>query len=187
MLAGIMFRAYLNPGEKILYVGHVHPFKIYTHFVKRAFFGFVIPGLFYLMVPPFWIAWGIWGIVGLIIMFDLFLDWYFDAIIITNQTLIDLQWEGIFNRSSSRIEYHTIEGVSYEVNGFWATILNFGNIAIDRIGAGKPVGLDGVAFPKTVEREILNAQNEFMRNKSFRDHQTLRDMITGMLTDHQIK
>lgn len=182
-----MFRAYLNPGEKILYVGHTHPITVYKPFIKRLFFGLAIPGLFYLMIPPFWMGWAIWGFAGLIMMFDLFLDWYFDALIITNQTLVDLEWQGIFRRSSTRIEYHTIEGVSYEVNGFWATILNYGDVTIERIGAGKIVGLKAVAFPKTCEREILDAQNEFMRNKSYRDHQTLRDMITSMMIDNQIK
>lgn len=187
MLANIMYRSYLNPGEKILYVGHVHPFTVYVDFLKHLFFGLALPGLFYLMMPPLWIAWAIWAGAGVLYMIHFYLDWYYDALLITNQSLIDLEWKGMFNRSSTRIEYHTIEGISYEVNGFWATILNFGDIGVERIGAGKPMGLDAIAFPKTVEREILEAQNEFMRNKSFRDHQSLKDLLASMLTDHQIK
>lgn len=184
MLANLLYRSHLNPGEKILYAAHVHPFTIYKDFVKHFFFGLALPGLFYLMMPPFWIAWAAWAALGVSSLFVFFLDWYFDALIITNQSLIDLQWTGFWNRSSTRIEYHTIEGVSYEMNGFWAIIMNYGNIGIERLGVGQPVGLDSVSFPKTVEREILNAQNEFMRNKSFRDHQSLKELLTGMMSDH---
>jgi len=117
-------------------------------------------------------------------MLVFYLDWYFDALVITNQSLIDLEWVGFWNRSSTRIEYHTIEGVSYEINGFWAVMMNYGDISIERLGVGQPVGLSAVSFPKSVEREILNAQNEFMRNKSFRDHQSLKELLTNMLSDH---
>ncbi|MBT5016137.1 hypothetical protein HN748_04765 [Candidatus Peregrinibacteria bacterium] len=187
MLASIMFRAYLNPGEKILYVAHVHPFTIYKSFLKHLFFGFALPGLFYLMMPPFWIVWASWGGIGALYMLLFYLDWYFDAILVTNQTIIDLEWTGIFKRSSSRVEYHTIEGVAYEVNGFWATVLNYGDLAIDRIGTGSQIGLKDVSFPKTAEREIMSAQNDFMRNKSFREHQTLKDLLAGMLQDYSNK
>lgn len=184
MLANIFYRSHLNPGEKIIYVAHVHPFTIYRSFIKHLFFGLALPGLFYLMMPPFWPAWGAWGAIGALSMLIFYLDWYFDALVITNQSLIDLEWVGFWNRSSTRIEYHTIEGVSYEVNGFWAVMMNYGDISIERLGVGQPVGLSAVSFPKSVEREILNAQNEFMRNKSFRDHQSLKELLTSMMSDH---
>jgi hypothetical protein len=184
MLANILYRSHLNPGEKILYVAHVHPFTIYRPFIKRFFFGLALPALFYLMMPPFWMVWAVWGGIGAINMGVFYLDWYFDALLITNQSLVDLEWTGFWNRSSTRIEYHTIEGVSYETNGFWAVIMNFGDLGIERLGVGKPVGVHNVSFPKSVEREILEAQNEFMRNKSFRDHQSLKDLLANMMRDY---
>jgi hypothetical protein len=184
MLPNIFYRSHLNPGETILHVAHVHPFTIYKDFIKHFFFGIALPGLFYILMPPLIYLWGGWVALGLISLFLFFLDWYFDALLITNQSLIDLQWEGVFHRSSTRIEYHTVEGVSYELNGFWAVILNYGNLSIERLGVGQPVGVDQVANPKSVEREILNAQNEFMKNKNFRDHHTLKDLLAGMLRDY---
>lgn len=184
MFANILYRSHLNPGEKILYVGHIHPFMVYAEFMSILFFGLALPGFFYFLMPPFWIVWAAWAGVGAIKLFFFGLNWYYDALLVTNQSLIDLQWEGIFNRASTRIEYHTIEGVSYEINGFWGTILNFGDFNIERTGSGKVVGLKSVSFPKTLEREILQSQNEFMRNKSFRDHQTLKDLLSNMIEDY---
>lgn len=184
LLANLFYRAHLNPGENILYVAHVHPITVYKDFITVVFFWLALPGFFYFLMPPLWIVWVSWAILGGLRLILLFLDWYYDALLITNQSLIDLQWEGIFRRTSTRIEYHTIEGVSYEINGFWATILNHGNLSIERIGSGKIVGLKHVSFPKQVEREILQAQNEFIRNKSFRDHQTLKDLLSSMMEDY---
>ena len=186
MFANILYRSHLNPGEKILYIAHVHPFTVYKQFLKYFSFGIALPGLFYLMMPPFWMVWAGWAGIGAIYMIFFFLDWYYDALLVTNQSLMDLQWEGIWNRSSTRIEYHTIEGVSYELKGFWSVIMNYGDIQIERLGVGQPVGLNAVSFPKTVEREILEAQNEFMRNKSFRDHQSLKDLLANMMKDYSV-
>ena len=184
MLEGIFYRSYLNPGEKILYVAHIHPITIYSEFIKNAFWGFLLPYLFYTLMPPLWYLWAVWAVFGIAKMVLMLLDWYYDCFLITNQSVIDIQWEGVFTRSSTRIEYHTIEGISYEVNGFFATILNYGNITIERIGSGTVVALEKVITPKNAEREILNAQNEFLRNKSFRDHKTLKDLLTNMMQDY---
>jgi len=184
MFANFFYRSHLNPGETIIYVAHVHPFTIYKDFIKKFFLGIALPGIFYVMMPILWPLWATWAGCGLFSLGVFFLDWYFDALLITNQTLIDLEWQGIWNRSSTRIEYHTIEGVSYEKNGFWAIMLNYGNLSIERLGVGQPVGLNNVSIPRSVEREILDAQNQFMRNKNFRDHQTLKDMLGTMMQDY---
>jgi hypothetical protein len=186
LLANFLYRAHLNPGETILYVAHPHPITIYKKFMSIVILGFLFPAFLYTLMPPLWIAWAIWAGIGVIKLILLWFDWYYDALLITNQSLVDLEWVGIFNRTSTRIEYHTIDGVAYEIVGFWGTILNYGDISIDRIG-GKSAGVPSVSFPKAVEREILEAQNEFMRNKSFRDHHTLKDLLSSMMEDYSRK
>lgn len=183
-IANLLYRAHLNPGETIHHVAHTHPVQIYKKFISILFFGILLPAFFYTLMPPFWPVWVSWAGFGTLKMILLGFDWYYDALLVTNQSLIDIQWDGLFSRSSSRIEYHTIEGVSYEVSGFFATILNYGNLTIERTGSGKVIGIEKVSFPKKTEREILQAQNEFMRNKAFRDHQTLKDLLSSMIEDY---
>lgn len=184
MFASLLFRSHLNPGEKILYLAHAHPLTVYKGFLKRGFYGLALPGLFYIMLPPFIVVWLVWTGFGVLSLIAFFLDWYFDALLVTSTSLIDVQWDGIFTRSSTRIEYHTIDGISYEKAGFWALVFNYGDIAIERIGGGKPVGIKKVSFPKTVEREVLEAKSEFMRSKNLRDHNTLKDLISNMVQDY---
>lgn len=181
MLANILFRSYLNPGEKIRFVAHTHPFTHYSVFFKTLVLGIVLPLGFNLLIPPFYMAWYSWVAIGSLSFFYKLLDWYMDAWIITNVGIIDLQWDGFFRKSSTRIEYYTIEGVTYEIQGFWNTIMNYGNIMIERLGTGTVVTLADVASPKKVEREVLAYQKEFVKEKNFKDHMALKDMLAGML------
>jgi len=112
MLANIFFRSYLNQGEKIYFVAHTHPFINYASFFKALVLGIVLPLGFNLIMPPFFVIWMGWLAVGILLFLYELLDWYMDAWIITNLGIIDLQWDGFFNKSSTRIEYHTIEGVT---------------------------------------------------------------------------
>ncbi len=181
MLENILFRNYLNAGEKIYFVAHTHPFVAYGTFFKTLTMGIAIPLGFNILMPPFQIVWLVWMIVGVLAFIYELLDWYMDAWIVTNAGIIDLQWDGFFSKSSTRIEYHTIEGITYEIKGFWGTIMNFGNIMVERLGTGTVVTLENVAFPKKVEREVLHYQAKFVTDKSLKEEAALKDMLVSMI------
>ncbi|EKD63565.1 MAG: hypothetical protein ACD_51C00253G0001, partial [uncultured bacterium] len=132
MFANIAFRSYLNKGEKIHFIAHVHPFTIYKVFFKIIVFGILLPLGFNLIMPPFYFIWYGWGTIGILVFLYEILNWYMDAWMVTNQGVIDLQWNSFFDKSATKIEYEMIEGVTYQIKGFWGTILNFGDIVIER-------------------------------------------------------
>lgn len=181
MFANIAFRSYLNRGESIYFVAHTHPFVMYGAFFKALVFGILLPLGFNVIMPPFYYIWWGWAALGLLIFLYEILNWYLDAWVITNQGIIDLQWNSFFDKSSTRIEYHTIEGITYQIKGFWGTIMNFGDIMVERLGTGTIVTLENVAFPKKVEREVLHYQDKFIRKKNMKDDMALKDMLAGML------
>jgi len=181
ILANILFRSYLNQGEKIYFVAHTHPFMNYGSFFKTLLLGIVLPLGFNIIMPPFSMIWMTWVVIGgLLFVYEL-LDWYMDAWIITNLGVIDLQWDGFFHKSSTRIEYHTIEGITYEIRGFWGTIMNYGDIMIERLGTGTVVTLKDVAFPKSIERKVLKYQAKFVSAKNFKDETALKDLLVQMV------
>jgi hypothetical protein len=65
-----------------------------------------------------------------------FMDYYLDAWLITNKGIIDLEWHGWFHRTSSRVLYSDLEGVEYEVKGIFGTLLNYGEMTIEKISTG---------------------------------------------------
>lgn len=185
----LLFRSFLEKGEKVIYVVHRHPIVIQKKLSHLFLIGVALPAFLYFLVyvPPFNYLFLIWGTIGIIKVFYKTADWFFDVWLITNQNIIDLEWNGFFNCSQSRVEFQTIEDIAYEIRGFWPTILKYGNLQISRFGSPHPNIMKNSWHPKKSERAILHAQTTFMENKSFRDHEVLKDLISGMVQQHSKK
>ncbi len=183
-LAKLIFASHLDEDEKIIEVIHRHVFVILRDSWKMIFFGFIAPVLFYLLFPQFIVLSIVWFFGGIVGFIDHLTDWYFDAWIITNTGVIDIDRRGPFDRTSTRIEYHMIEGVSYTIRGVWATLLNFGEITIDKLGAQTSVVLTDAPNPKKVERKIMKYQEDYVMERSFRDHNALKGMLSDMIAYH---
>lgn len=179
-----LFRSYLDDGEKIVHIGHRHLLIFKLDAVKPFFFGIFVPALLYLLFPKFLLAFVIWGAVGVFGVFYAFVDWYFDVLLLTNIGVIDVERHGLFDVTLTRIEYHMIEGTAYTVKGFWPTILNYGDVTVDKLGAKTSIILKDATRPKRLERKILQCQEQFVYERSIRDHHALKDMLSEMIAYH---
>ena len=56
--------------------------------------------------------------------------YYLDAWIITDQRIIDIEQHGLFRREVSEIAMEKIQNVTIEIPGFLATVMKFGTIKI---------------------------------------------------------
>lgn len=180
ILDEIAFHSLLGKGEKIVSVAHKHPFVVQGRLFSIIFFGFAMPAGGFLLFPPFKIFWLIWAAVGALIFVYEWLKWYLDAWIVTNFAVIDQEWNSYFDKSSTRIEYQSIAGVSTEIRGFWGTILGFGNIQIEHVSA-QPILLQSVANPRKVERILTREQQEHLQRQNFSDQSKLKDLLTNLL------
>lgn len=178
------FADYLDIGEKILHVAHRHILVLKIKTAKVTFFGFVIPGLLFIMFPSFYAIFLIWGCVGLMSWLYCFVDWFYDAWILTNLGVIDVRWDGFFDSTTTRIEYHMIEGTQYQIKGFLPTVFNYGDIVIDKLGAKTSVVLNDAANPKKLERLVMKYQEAYVYDRSIRDHSALKDMLSDMIAYH---
>ena len=176
----IAFRSLLNKGENIEYVGHVHPFTIYPKLFKIFIFGILLPVGGYFLFPPFLAVWAGWLGLGTILFGYRIVQWYMDAWVVTNFGVIDQQWNSFFNKSTTRIEFGNIEGISHEVKGFWGTILRFGFIQIEHM-SGEPIVLSNVASPRKIERQIVKCQQNYVQKQTMEDHSKLKDLLTGLV------
>ncbi len=178
------YARYLDDGEKIVDVAHRHIFTLKIKSSKTSFFGIILPIIFYLFFPGAWIVSVIWICVGLFGLFHHFIDWYFDCWLLTNYGVVDLDREGLFSMTSTRVEYHMIEGISYSIKGFLNTVFNIGDITIDKLGAKTSVVLLDAAHPQELERKIMDFQEKYVAERSVRDHHALKDMLADMIAYH---
>ncbi len=106
-----------------------------------------------------------------------FMDYYLDAWLITNKGIIDLEWHGWFHRTSSRVLYSDLEGVEYEVKGIFGTLLNYGEMTIEKISTGGGITMPYVKRPRRVESAILGAMEAYMLKKNMKDATTVQNIL----------
>lgn len=183
LVAQLLFKPHLEDGEKIIYVAHKHIFTSLKKIIRVIFLGFVVPGIFLVLMPVAPFTYIIYGIMGLGFLKFLYVtaDWYFDAWLITNLSIIQVVWNGFFDRTEMRIEYHAVKGVSYKIQGVLGTLFNYGEIYIEIYAANTLFTLEHAIYPKKIQRAVLNSQQNFIEKKSYQDHETLKEMLSTMI------
>lgn len=113
-----------------------------------------------------------------------FLDYYMDAWVITDKGIIDLAWLGWFHRQSTRILYSDIQGVSYEIQGVWATLLRYGTISVEKISTGGIVSLPYVKKPKQIEILVLQNMEAYLHSKNMKNADHVQEVLAHMVSEH---
>jgi hypothetical protein len=112
-----------------------------------------------------------------------FFDYYLDGWVITDRAIIDVEWHGWFHRESTRIDYSSIEGVSYEIKGIFGTLLRYGTVSIEKISSGSTVSIEHVKNPRDIESIILACQEACIRSKNMKDSSTVKDIIAEIVAE----
>ncbi|MBU1445946.1 hypothetical protein KKD70_01645 [Patescibacteria group bacterium] len=179
-----LFNDYLEDGEDILFLCHRSSLVMIRDFI-RIFSMHAVPAaaVWYLFpdLLPICIAWLTIGVARFLLVFQ---DWYYDAWLITNLGIVGVEWTGYFERTSTRVEYASIEGVSYTVKGFWQTMLNYGDVTLAKLGGPHNVTLKDAINPKRVERNVLKYQEKFMTSKNFKDQEILKQLLADLVIGH---
>ena len=184
MITEFLFRNYLQEDEQIFIVLRRHPFFLLWKFIKITFFGMVLPYFLWVLFPQLWLFALIWGWFGLKIFAYGVIKWYYACWLITDTSIIVVDWKSFFNKTSTRVEYHYTDEISYEINGFLPTIFNYGIITLIR-GSGQPLIFNATWQPKKKVEGMLKFQDQFITKKNMRDHKNLKEMLSDMLYLHQ--
>lgn len=182
-----IFSSYLDEGEKIIHIAHRHIIIFKFDAAKPFFFGIVIPSVLYLFFPqglPLFVLWWVGGLLGI---FYYFIDWYYDAWLLTNFGVVDIERNGLFDITATRVEYHMMEGMAYTIKGVIPTVFNYGDITVDKLGAQTFVVLKDASSPKKLERLVMKLQEKYVYERSVRDHHTLKGMLSDMIAYHHVQ
>lgn len=96
----------------------------------------------------------------------LWLDYYFDITIVTNERIIDIQQSGLFNRSVSELYLQQIQDVSGKQVGLIQSLFGFGNVFVQTAGSKSNFVIDHVKDCYSVARKIVDLQEALIeRNK----------------------
>jgi len=180
-ISQFIFGPYLEAGEKIFRVFHRHPFVMLPDLMRVSFFGIILPIGLYLLFPNLVLFSLLWMFISFIRIVYLIFNWFHDAIIISDVSLIHVNWNGFFDRASARLEYNQIDGTSSEIRGFRRTIFNYGNITVS---GGRGLTLKDAINPRKVEKIIMMYQEKLTTNQHLKDANVLKTLLTTMLRHH---
>jgi len=179
-----LFSDYLEEGEEIVYVCHKHIITLIVDFFRVFAVHLGLALLFWYFFPQLlWVA-IIWLAIGIVRFLFVIQDWYYDCWLITSMGIVGVLWTGFFNRTSTRVEYASIEGVSYTIKGVLPTILNYGTVTLAKLGGPSTVALKDAYNPKKIEKNILQFQEEFLTTKNFKDQEFLKQLLSDLVLEH---
>jgi uncharacterized membrane protein YdbT with pleckstrin-like domain len=138
----------LDFDEKIILFLHRHPFVFFkklivylglgalpflAFFVMTTYFSQVLENK--IIYPLLILLASLWFIFIWISLFQAWVNYYFDIYVITNRQIINIDQNGLFNRTLSKQPLSRIQDISTESRGFFATILKYGDVHVQSAGA----------------------------------------------------
>jgi hypothetical protein len=90
--------------------------------------------------------------------FILWVDYYLDTWIVTNERIINIEQKGFFNRNISELKLIKIQDVTSEIDGFIPTVLNYGNICVQTAGEIERFIFYQIPNPNHVKNVIVQLQ-----------------------------
>lgn len=96
----------------------------------------------------------VWYLVTLMYTFERFLSWFFNLAIITDERIVDINFNGLTGRKIADAELDKIQDVTFTNSGVFGTIFNYGDVLVQTAAEMVQFVFDDVPQPARVA-EIL--------------------------------
>jgi len=101
-----------------------------------------------------------WFLLTFLYAFEKFLGWYFNVFIITNQRVVDIDFQNMLNKHFGEADLDMIQDVSSSVKGIFGTFLNFGDVLIQTASEINQINFEKVPNPEKVIRLLRELREE---------------------------
>ena len=92
------------------------------------------------------------------VFFLVWIDYYFDVWIITNLRIVNIEQNGLFNRTVSEMDFGRIQDVTTEVAGIIPTFLNYGDVQVQTAAETERFLFRQVPSPYEIKDQIMQLQ-----------------------------
>ncbi len=165
------YKNYSFPGqhesEEIKLILRKHPIALLPHFMYISLMFFLPIAFYIIFVPAVFPAFlsapydRLFILLSLIyygfiwiIAFTIWVDYYLDVWIVTNERLLDIEQIGFFNRVVSELDLKRIQDITSRVHGMLPTMFGFGNIHIQTAAEKSKFDMKSIPHPVTARRQI---------------------------------
>jgi len=96
--------------------------------------------------------------------FYIWLTWYYDVYVLTNERIIEAKQKGLFNKEVKEIDLGKIQDITYNVSGFLSTVMELGNVKI-KSSSGMEIEMANISKPSVVREVIMKLIEKRGRGK----------------------
>lgn len=105
-----------------------------------------------------------------------FVDYYLDVYIVTDRRVVDISQNGFFKREISELHLHQVQDVNARVDGFFETLLHFGDVYIQTAGERENFVFKSVPHPYAIARQIIDLNESHLEE----DENDEKKIITSL-------
>ena len=106
-------------------------------------------------------------VLGLLILWVMY---YLNMQIITNERIVDVTQRSLLHRTVSELHLNSIEDVTAETKGIFGTFLDFGNVYVQTAAETERFVFDHVPNPALVEKTILDLYEKLPQQQKESHH-----------------
>jgi hypothetical protein len=111
-----------------------------------------------------------WYLVTMAFVFEQFLSWYFNVTILTDERLIDINFDNLLNKRFAEAKIEMIQDVSSKTGGVSQTLFNYGSVLIQTAAEIPNFNLEMVPNPNLVLKVIKEMRQEEEMEKNGGDN-----------------
>lgn len=93
-------------------------------------------------------------------IFVVFIDYYLDIWIVTNQRIVNIEQKGLFHREISELRLENVQDLTTEVSGFVATFFDYGDLYVQTAGKRERFIFKSIPHPERVRDIVLVLSEE---------------------------
>lgn len=97
--------------------------------------------------------------------FLVWIDYYFDVWIITNERIVNIEQRGLFTRRISELRFPRVQDVTSSVTGLIPTILNFGDVYVQTAAEEERFVFRQVGDPFAIKDEVMRLSREASKDE----------------------
>ena len=129
-------------------------------------------------------VWQALAVLGFVHSVSPLWKWYFNALVMTNESLIIVDWPKLWERRSTRIDFHNLDEITVERSGVKSFMLNYGNLMLAKINGGGEHVVYGLARPTKAARAIEDYREWHLDKKNFTEESALKGLLSGIVQRH---
>ena len=183
------FGAFLEEDEKVLRVFR-RPlvFALPWVLIRLALWGALV-GAVWFFYPAYnqlniSYIWQALAVLGLLHSAAPLWQWYVNALVMTNESLIIVDWPRLWHRKSTRIDFHNLDEITVERTGIKSFMLNYGNLLLAKINGGEQHVVANLSRPTRAARYMEDYREWFLDQKNFTEESALKGLLSGMVQRH---